>query len=354
MQNERLLTYVEAINEGTRQLLESDPNVVILGEGVSDPKAIFGTTKDLAEEFPGRVFDTPVSEGAISGIALGLALQSFRPILIHQRIDFALYSVDQIINNIAKWYSMFGGQGGSASLVIRAIIGQGWGQGNQHSQNLAALFAHVPGLKVVMPSNAYNGKGLLAAAVGDNNPVLFLEHRWIYGVKSYVPSDLYEVSLDRIDAVWDPSADIAIVSWSHWFNECQIATDFLRAQGIKIGLLNLHALNPLNRVSLLGQLFSARKILIVDGAWKSGGFAAEIVATLHEDDPSREVHRLSFPDFPTPSSPGLAQHYYPTAKTIFDKVVGVLDKKQVDSTEIESHMKKRRPDAPDNTFVGPF
>ena len=193
----RILTFSEALCEATDQLLNSDSSVYIIGEGVPDPKTIFGTTKGLVEKYgPDRVMDMPVSENGMTGIILGSALVGFKPILVHQRIDFSIYAFDQVINNLAKWYSMFGGQQ-SAPVVIRMIIGQGWGQGNQHSQNLEALYAHIPGLKVVMPSNAADCKGLLISAVKDKNPVIFIEHRWLHNTTSVVPQEMYEIPIGK-------------------------------------------------------------------------------------------------------------------------------------------------------------
>ena len=160
-QNKRKIRFFEAIREAIGQSMEKDDSVFVIGEGVPDPKGIFGTTLGLQEKYgTNRVLDMPVSENGMTGVCIGAALTGLRPILIHQRLDFSLLSLDQIINNAAKWHYMFGGRL-SVPLVIRLIIGQGWGQGAQHSQNLQALFAHIPGLKVVMPSNAYDAKGLL-------------------------------------------------------------------------------------------------------------------------------------------------------------------------------------------------
>ncbi len=185
----------EAILEAHDQLMAVDPNVYIMGLGVPDPKGIFGTTVGLQEKYgPNRVMDMPCSENAMTGVAIGSALVGMRPIMTHQRVDFFLLALDQLVNNACKWHFMFGGQL-NVPLVIRLIIGRGWGQGPQHSQTLTSFFAHLPGLKVVAPSSPYDAKGLLISAVEDNNPVVYLEHRWLHNIYGEVPSEIYRVPL---------------------------------------------------------------------------------------------------------------------------------------------------------------
>ena len=179
----RYITYVEAIREALDQAMDLDSSVIVIGEGVPDPKAIFNSTAGLREKYGvERVFDMPLAENGLTGVCIGAAISGMRPVMIHQRIDFALLSVDQLINNAAKWYYMFNGKS-NVPLVIRMIVGRGWGQGPQHSQSLQALFALVPGLKVVMPTTAHDAKGMMMAAIKDNNPVIFIEHRWLHHVK---------------------------------------------------------------------------------------------------------------------------------------------------------------------------
>ena len=182
-----VMTFAEAINQALTVAMTQDPNVVCYGLGVDDPKGVFGTTLGLQEKFgPERVFDIPTSENAMTGIGIGAALYGLRPVMVHQRLDFALLSMDQLVNNAAKWRFMFGGHRG-VPLTVRMVLGRGWGQGPTHSQNLQAWFAHVPGLKVVMPSTADDAKGLLLSSIFDDNPVVFLEHRWLHNVEGVVP-----------------------------------------------------------------------------------------------------------------------------------------------------------------------
>ncbi len=183
--------FSEAIREALFVAMEADSGVLCYGLGVTDPKGVFGTTMGLEEKFgSNRVFDMPTSENAMTGIGIGASLNGFRPVLTHQRLDFALLSLDQIINNAAKWRFMFGGARG-VPITIRMIIGRGWGQGPTHSQNLQALFGHIPGLKVVMPSTAKDAKGLLLSSIFDPDPVIFLEHRWLHSMVEDVPEGDY-------------------------------------------------------------------------------------------------------------------------------------------------------------------
>lgn len=202
----RQLTFVEALREGLYQAMAADPRVIVIGEGVPDPKAIFNTTAGLQEKFGRhRVYDMPLAENGLTGVCIGAALSGIRPVMIHQRIDFALLAMDQLVNNAAKWHYMFDGKA-TVPIVIRMIVGRGWGQGPQHSQSLQAMFAHVPGLKVVMPTTAHDAKGMLVSAIEDDNPVLFIEHRWLHHVKDDVPENLYRVPIGKARVLHEGTA----------------------------------------------------------------------------------------------------------------------------------------------------
>ncbi|HEY9765762.1 MAG TPA: alpha-ketoacid dehydrogenase subunit beta, partial [Chroococcales cyanobacterium] len=212
--NRRELTYSQAINEALDQALERDPSVYLIGEGVPDPKGIFGTTLGLQEKFgSARVMDMPLSENGMTGVAVGSALMGLRPVMVHQRLDFALLALDQIVNHAAKWHYMFAGQQ-SVPLVIRLILGRGWGQGPQHSQSLHSWFAHIPGLKVVMPTTPHDAKGLLMKSIEDDNPVIFIEHRWLHDIKGEVPTEPYGVALGSCRVARE-GKDLTIVSASY-------------------------------------------------------------------------------------------------------------------------------------------
>ena len=233
----RTITFAEAILEAQTRLLETDPRCFIMGEGIIDKNAIFGTCTGLYEKFPGRVIESPISENGMTGVCIGAAIAGMRPIHIHQRMDFMLYAMDQIVNNAAKWYSMFGGQAGNCPLIIRCIIGRGWGQGNQHSQDLTKLFQEIPGLIICTPSNAHDAKGLLIAAHRNPNPVIFIEHRWLHHTTSVVPENLYELSFeDKLIR----EGDREIHATGYGVIECLKAAEFLSAEGIELRITEKH------------------------------------------------------------------------------------------------------------------
>ena len=221
----RVITFAEAIREALDQAMAADESVIVFGLGVDDPKAIFGTTAGLQEKYGcERVFDTPTSENAMTGVGIGAALNGIRPVMVHQRLDFFLLAMDQLVNGAAKWHFMFGGKG-KVPITIRLIMGRGWGQGPTHSQNLQAWFSHIPGLKVVMPSNARNAKGLLLSSIFDPNPVIFLEHRWLHGSESNVPEGEFTIPLGESKV--HTGKDITIVTMSYMTVEGLLARDFL-------------------------------------------------------------------------------------------------------------------------------
>lgn len=226
-------TMAEAIRDAQAELLETDARVFIMGEGVPDPKCIFGTTANLAKEFPGRVFDMPISENGGVGICIGAAITGMRPIFITQRADFLLYAADQIINNAAKWWGMFGGEAGACPLVIRAIIGRGWGQGMQHSQHLENLFGRIPGLRVRCPSNAYDAKGMLFDAVRGQTPTIIFEHRWTHELKCAVPDGLYRVvpGVKRLRG-----GHVTLRAWGYMVHVCLKFSDLCLEQGVRIAV----------------------------------------------------------------------------------------------------------------------
>ena len=227
----RELKYFQAIHEATDLCLWRDPSVYVIGLGATDPKGIFGTTLGLEQKYPGRVLDMPCAENGMTGIALGSALVGMRPIMLHQRIDFAVLAMEQLVNQAAKWHYMFGG-GASVPMVVRLLVGRGWGQGPQHSQSLQAWFAHVPGLKVVLPSTPQDAKGLLIAAVEDNNPVVFIEHRWLHNISGPVPEGVYRVPLGKARLL-RRGRDVTLAAVSHMTLEAHRAAETLAKEGIE-------------------------------------------------------------------------------------------------------------------------
>jgi len=351
----RQINFAQAVLEATEQCMERDASVYIMGLGVTDPKGIFGTTLGLEKKFGSkRVLDMPVAENGMTGIAIGSALVGLRPILTHQRVDFMLLSLDQIINNAAKWHYMFGGKM-KVPLVIRLLVGRGWGQGPQHSQSLQSLFAHIPGLKVVMPATPYDAKGLLISAVEDNNPVIFIEHRWLHNVLGDVPKEKYRIPLGKAKIVKD-GEDLTIISSSYMTTEAIRAAEALKKDGIKTEVLDLRTIKPLDKNTIEESVRKTGRLIVVDGGWESFGISAEVLALAVSNlfgSFKCAPGRIAFPDVSTPTSWALANHYYSKTSDIVNaarKMFGLplLSDKEF-GISFDAPM-----DVPDKAFRGPF
>src|SRR5205823_4212127 len=278
---ERSLTYVEAVRDATDLEMARDPAVILFGLDVDDPKAIQGTTRGLAEKYgPERVFGTPLSEDAMTGAAIGMALAGLRPIHVHIRMDFLMLAMNQLVNVAAKSRFMFGGQV-AVPLVVRSMIGRSWGQGAQHSQGLHSFFMHVPGLKVVAPSTPYDAKGCMAAAVRDDNPVMFVEHRILYYQRGPVPETSYEVKAGKA-RVAVPGKDVTIVGISYMQVEALRAQRYLEAVGISAEVIDPIWLSPLDVDTIAASAAKTGRLLIVDNGWSTCGASAEILSAVYE------------------------------------------------------------------------
>jgi pyruvate/2-oxoglutarate/acetoin dehydrogenase E1 component len=359
MVNERMITYAEAIREAIEQSMEKDSSVFVIGEGVPDPKYIFGTTKGLAEKFgASRVLDMPVAENGMTGVCIGAALNGLRPIMVHQRVDFLLLALDQLVNNAAKWHYMFGGQT-TVPLVLRAIIGRGWGQGAQHSQNLQALFAHIPGLKVVMPATAYDAKGLLLASIEDNSPVIYIEHRWLHNITGNVPKKAYKVQIGKANVVTNGD-EVTIVATSYMTVEAIKAAKFLEKAGISVEIVDVRTLKPLDEKPIIASVKKTKRLLVADTGYYSGGIAGEIIARVSEkafEHLQVAPGRITLPDIPTPTSHALTKYYYPGYENIIKKVFEMLNKPDYKLKELLVSARKNKSvhlDVPDKSFTGPF
>ncbi len=353
----RMLKFGQAINEAISLMMEKAPSVYIIGAGVPDPKGIFGSTLGLAQKFGSkRVMDMPVSENAVTGIVIGSALVGMRPIMTHQRMDFTLLAMDQLVNNAAKWHYMFGGQL-KVPIVVRMLIGRGWGQGAQHSQNLQALYMHIPGLKVVVPTTPYDAKGLLISSIQDNNPVIFVEHRWLYNNVGEVPEGIYSVPLGKA-RVARSGKDITIAATSYMNIEALKAAQHLEKAGVEIELIDVRTLKPMDEVAIIQSVQKTGRLIAVDSAWATGGFAREIIARVSEKafaSLKSAPMRLSLPDIPSPTSRELVRYYYPRAITIVRAVKEMLGIGLTEEDRKFEEMENALPtDAPDLEFTGPF
>ncbi|MCD4676449.1 MAG: alpha-ketoacid dehydrogenase subunit beta [Desulfobacula sp.] len=350
----RIISFADAINEALHIAMTIDKNVICYGLGVDDPKRIFGTTKGLKEKFGGnRVFDMPTSENAMTGVGIGACLNGIRPVMVHQRLDFLFVAMDQIVNNAAKWFYMYGGKS-SVPITIRACIGRGWRQGPTHSQNLQALFAHIPGLKVVAPTSAYDAKGLLLESIFDDNPVIFLEHRWLHNIEGHVPKKDFRVPLG-VGEKRNTGDDITIVSSSYMTIEALLAIKFLNEHNITCDLIDLRSLSPLDWDIIMTSVLKTGRMLVLDTGYKTGSIAGEIIARVSMecfDELKAAPVRIALPDLPTPTSIALTKTYYPRAEDI----VSAIKKMFKIDINIEGLEKQRDfpHDVPGDWFKGPF
>jgi pyruvate/2-oxoglutarate/acetoin dehydrogenase E1 component len=315
----REISYAQAINDALYQALEKDARVFLIGQGVTSPWYVGSTTMGLTDRFgPQRVIDTPVSENSITGVAVGAALAGMRPILVHPRMDFMFYAMDQIANHAANWYYMFGGQLG-VPLTVWGIINRGGEQAAQHSQALQAIFMHIPGLKVVMPSTSYDAKGLLIASIEDDNPVVYIDDRWLYDHKGEVPEEMYSIPIGK-GVVRKKGNDVTLVATSYMVCEAMEAAKSLNSEGISVEVIDLRSLKPLDERLLFESVKKTGRLIIADGGWKTGGIGAEVSARVAESSIFRQlkapIKRVSLPDTPAPASSKLEEEYYPKAENI--------------------------------------
>jgi len=318
MKNQRSLTYAEAIYEATVQEMERDSSVFVMGQGVDDPKGTLGTTMDLHKRFGvDRSFDTPLAEDGMTGIAIGAALAGQRPIHIHIRMDFMLLCMNQLINIAAKSRYSFGGAV-NIPMVVRGCIGRSWGQGPQHSQALHSFFMHSPGIKVVAPSTPHDAKGCLIAAIRDDNPVVFIEHRMLYGLSGYVPEDPFEVPFGAA-RIMTAGHDITILAIGHMVLESLRAGRFLASVDVSAEVIDPVSLSPLDIGTVIASVRRTRRLLVVDNAWLCCGASAEIITEVMEKlqgEMSIRVGRMGFAEAPCPTTRSLEDLFYPNSATI--------------------------------------
>lgn len=319
-QEGRVITYTEALNEALLLAMERDPHVFLLGQGVDDPGAMFGVTRDLQKKFGReRVFDTPLSEEAMTGTCVGAAMSGMRPVYFHNRPDFLLLTFNQLVNHASKIHFMDNGLS-KVPMVIWSAIGRGWGSGAQHSQSLQGLLLSVPGLRIVMPSTPADAKGLMLASIEDNNPVLIFEHRWLMKRKGAVPEGFYTTPLGK-GVYRRTGADLTVVGASHAIDLAIEAVDSLKDRGMTADVIDLRTLKPMDESIILESLRKTGKLLVVDTGWSMGGVCAEIIAVAVEKGFSflkAAPVRIGLPDVPTPAGYTLEQFYYPTSGKIAD------------------------------------
>jgi acetoin:2,6-dichlorophenolindophenol oxidoreductase subunit beta len=346
----RSLSYVDAIREATDEEMARDPSVVLFGLDVDDPKAIQGTTRGLVEKYgPARVFGTPLSEDAMTGAAIGMALAGLRPIHVHIRMDFLMLAMNQLVNVAAKSRYMYGGQV-TIPLVVRSMIGKSWGQGAQHSQAFHSFFMHVPGLKVVAPATPYDAKGTLIAAIRDDNPVLYVEHRILHFQTGPVPAESYAVEPGKA-RITCPGDDVTIVGISYMQIECQRAQRYLQDIGIRAEVIDPVWLSPLDIDTIINSARKTGRLLVVDNGWTTCGASAEIVSRVIEDlqgQTTVAVRRMGYAPVTCPTTSCLERLYYPNARTIAAAARDLIEGQPT------GWLPEERPDLNTIVFKGPF
>lgn len=318
--SDRIITYKDAIAEAIDQAMIIDPTVFAIGLDADDKFGVYGTMLDLTHRE--RVIGTPISENAMTGIAFGAALAGMRPIYIHMRTDFMLIAMDQIVNYIAKWRFMFQGQI-KVPIVIRAIIGRGWGSGAQHSQTLQSLYVHIPGLKVIMPSTPYTVKGLFLAAVKDDYPVIFIEHRWLYRNTGGVPRKSYTLPIGRGEVIREGSR-LTVVATSIAVID---TLDICERNHFDVEIIDPRTLKPLDEEIILNSVRKTGRLLVIDYDFPMCGFAAEVAAMVVEKGFAflkGPIHRITFPECSMPASGVLEKAYYPNAERIGAKIREII------------------------------
>ena len=315
----RELKYSQALSEGLVQAMDRDPGIFVTGIAVDYPSGMFGSTVEANERFgPERIFDAPAMENALTGIAIGAAAMGKRPVIVHPRNDFMFLAFDQLINLAAKWKYMYAGNAGTVPIVVRAVIGKGWGQGSTHSQSLHAPLAHFPGLTVMMPAFPMDAKGLTLAALQSDGPVVILEHRSLYDTLGDVPEDDEPTPIGQARVVRE-GTDVTIVATSFMAYESVLAAEELEKEDISAELIDPRTIRPLDTATILASVRKTGRLIVADTSWEMCGFASEVAALVAEqafEHLKAPVRRISVADCPAPVSQPLEAAFYPRASTI--------------------------------------
>ncbi|SPE31198.1 2-oxoisovalerate dehydrogenase subunit beta [Acidobacteriia bacterium SbA2] len=314
-----VLTYLEAIRQGIWEEMERDPSVFLLGEDIGVLGGAFKVTAGMLEKFGAeRVIDTPISESAIAGAAIGAALMGMRPVAEMQFMDFIACGFDQIVNMAAKMHYRWGP---AVPIVIRGPSGAGVHGGPYHSQSNEMWFVHTPGLKVVMPATAYDAKGLIKSAIRDDNPVIFYEHKFLYRrIKEEVPEGDYVVPLGKA-AVRREGNDVAVITYGAMVWTALEAAELLDQEGISLEVVDLRTLLPYDEEAVLGSVRKCNKVILLHEDTRTGGMAGELAALIAErafEDLDGPIVRITGPDTPVPFSPPLEEYFLPNARKVID------------------------------------
>mgnify|MGYP006281843957 CR=1 FL=1 len=344
----------ELINRVLEYNLTKDNSCILFGLGVNDPKGVFGTTLGLKDKFGlDRVFETPTAENAMTGMGIGLSLNGYKPIMVHQRLDFFLLAMDQLVNSAAKWNFMFGSSK-NVPITIRLILGHGWGQGPTHSQNLHAWFAHVPGLKVVMPAFATDVPGLLNSSIADPNPVIFIEDRWLHGQLSKSDEVKVTIPLGIANRV-SSGEDVTIVSSGYASVLSLQATNYLKKIGVGVDLIDLRSIKPLDENLIFDSVKKTGKVLVVDSGPFFASFGSHVISRIVEECFENLIvapKLIANPDVPEPTSYGVIGEFKINAIKIATGALKMLGKSL--PIDLSNSLAPKYVDASDENFIGPF
>lgn len=319
------LRYFEAVNQALHEEMERDESVFLFGEDVGLVGGTFRATEGLMAEFGARrVRDTPIAEAAIIGIGIGSALGGLRPIAELMTMNFGIVAMDQIINHVSKMRYMFGGQI-NLPMVIRAPGGGGTQKAAQHSHSIESWFVNAPGIRVVIPSTPYDVKGLLKTAIRSEDPILFIEHEMLYGVRGEVPEEEYLLPFGRAD-IKRPGSDVTIIAWSKMVHESLTAAAQLAAEGIEAEIVDPMTLDPLDMNTILSSVAKTGRAVIVEEGWRNVGVGAELAARIQEHlfyDLQAPIQRVAAADVPTPYARNLEKLALPDAQRVVDAVLKI-------------------------------
>lgn len=343
----------DLIKRAILDVMTTNENILLMGLGVNDPKGIFGTTLGLEEHFPGRVIETPVSENAVTGIALGASVLGNPVILCHQRLDFALLSFDQIVNNGAKWKFMFGGNAGTVNITIRMIVGRGWGQGPTHSQALQAMLAQIPGLIVLAPSRGIDFYNAIMFSVQEEKPVVIIEHRWLHNIEADC-SEL-ESSKFLLAEVLQPGADLTIVAYSlNTFEALKAAAIIERAFDVTIEVVDLKSVSPIDWDLIHLSVKKTRRLLALDLSYEFLSISSQVVSYFAQnafDELLVAPSVLGVPPYPEPTTKNLLSGYHVSTDRIVARVCEILE---LDGDVLLDGSISSEIDTPGTWFKGPF
>lgn len=316
------INFSEAIKQSMFQAMKLDKKVIVYGLGVGNSSNIYGSTKGLKERFgKTRVFDTPAAESALTAMGAGMSLAGLRPLLIHQRFDFMIYSLDQIVNWIALWSYKSGGKS-QMPITIRTIVGKGWGQGPQHSKSLHSWFAHLPGLSVVYPSSPYEAKGLMLSSIFSNFPTIFFESRSLHSMKEVVPAKTY--FLDPTKAfVRIKGKDLTIVSFGPSVkNAMDIADKIKRQKKISCEVIDLRSINPIDLKTILVSVKKTKNLCLIEHGWPNASISSDIISKVTERIRlKRRPIKFCWPNSYTPTTHSLEKKYYFSDEKIMKDII---------------------------------